>query len=71
MRILLSASRSFVVVVCFLVVVVVFLLFFFSYSFVPCGKFGSPYLGNKAQQPQKQRYPFCPSPPKSEFQNDP
>ena len=24
---------------------------------VPCGKFGSPYLG-KAQQPQEQRYPF-------------
>ena len=27
--------------------------------FVPCGKFGSPYLG-KAQQPQEQRYPFLP-----------
>ena len=26
-------------------------------SFVPCGRFGWPYLG-KAQQPQKQRYPF-------------
>ena len=24
---------------------------------VPCGKFGSPYLG-KAQQPEEQRYPF-------------
>ena len=27
------------------------------YFIVPCGKFGSPYLG-KAQQPQEQRYPF-------------
>ena len=27
------------------------------YFFVPCGKFGSPYLG-KAQQPQDQHYPF-------------
>ena len=29
----------------------------FLYSFVPCGKFGSPYL-DKAQQPQEQRYPL-------------
>ena len=35
--------------------------FFFKlclfYFIVPCGKFGSPYLG-KGQQPQEQRYPF-------------
>ena len=34
--------------------------FWIGYStsgFVPCGKFGSPYLC-KAQQPQEQRYPF-------------
>ena len=30
---------------------------FCFYFIVPCGKFGSPYLG-KAQQPQEQRYPF-------------
>ena len=27
------------------------------YFFVPCGNFGSPYLG-KSQQPEEQRYPF-------------
>ena len=31
--------------------------YFNFYFFVPCGKFGSPYLG-KAQQPQEQLYPF-------------
>ena len=30
---------------------------FFQYFFVPCGKFGLPYLG-KAQKPQEQRFPF-------------
>ena len=30
---------------------------FFQYFFVPCRKFGLPYLG-KAQKPQEQRYPF-------------
>ena len=30
---------------------------FLNYCFVPCGKFGSPYLG-KAQSAQEQRYPF-------------
>ena len=34
-----------------------FFLFFLKYFFVPCRKFGSPYLG-KTQQPQQQRYPF-------------
>ena len=28
-----------------------------KYFFVPCGKFGSPYLG-KVQQPREQLYPF-------------
>ena len=32
------------------------LLSFFVFI-VPCGKFGSPYLGME-QQPQEQRYPF-------------
>ena len=32
-----------------------FKYFSFNYFFVPCGKFGSPYLG-KAQQPQEQRH---------------
>ena len=31
--------------------------FYWKYSFVQCGKFGSPYLG-KAQQPQEQQYPY-------------
>ena len=34
-----------------------FAMYIFEYFFVPCGKFGSPYL-DKAQQPQEQRYPF-------------
>ena len=39
---------------CFLVL---FVCFCFSVLLVPCGKFGSLYLG-KAQQPKKHRYPF-------------
>ena len=34
-----------------------FFWFFFYYFIVPCGKFGSPYLG-KTQQPQEQCYRF-------------
>ena len=40
-----------------LVDVSIHLVHLFSYCIIPCGKFGSPYLG-KVQELQEQRYPF-------------
>ena len=32
-------------------------IYIYNYFIIPCGKFGSPYLG-KVEQPQEQRHPF-------------